>query len=587
MNPHIRIIYLIVCLSICQVIYADQFYVKPQWYAGKSDFREAVVDKNGKLTDSYNRMGSDTVNVFDLNTRGEHSLSIVFNIDNLHNKPHTQYPQYDYDESGKVKRSGSVKRPIYGWVWGMKDMQHYNAIWMRASRSDDTLYDNADTEYCIVTINGNDTIYHEQWRSCQYQYQSNYYNNNLHAIWIQSKNNSAWIGGGLNYEIPWSTVHNIPTFGSLTGLYLGSASKVQIDNVFITVDEKEALRQTNWTKESLNNYFNSSNKLDAIEGFWHFAEDNSYMKKTLLGGDYELAIVANGSNYDIIYLSGAKIYPGKWKEGTVKGVLQHCNNRYYDGYWYDAEGEKVNHVQFNLFIQKLYVNFQSEDLQLSMLPSKHIIKESPNTSSLGTGFALTNDGYIVTNHHVIDKCNEFYIHYDPTLSMQSYSAEVVVSDSIHDLAILRINDAAFTSFGEIPYGFGNGEIRAGEDIFYLGYPKPSIVGFNIKYSMGNVTSTYGYNQHEFTMSVDIDSGSSGSPVFNADGDVTGVVRAITNEGLTRITANFAVKIPYLHRLVEQLPSPITLPQNKIKELSQPDKVEAITPYIFIIEAIGR
>lgn len=582
MNRFLRIIFLLMCMATCHAICAHQQYVKPQWYVGKSDFREAVLDSDGKLTDSYNRMNCDTVNVFDLNTQGEYSLNVMFNITNLHSKPFAKYPQYSYNKSGKVKRSGSVERPVYGWVWGMKDMQHYNAVWMRASTSDDILYGNTEVEYCIVTINDTDTTYHVGWRKCHFENSAN--SDESYAMWIQHENNTAWIGGGWNYDIPWSTVYNVPLFGTLTGLYLGSASKVLIDDVFITVKDKDTPRLTDWTQESLISYFGSNRELDPIEGFWHFAEDNKYLDKTLLGGKYELAIVANGNRFDIIYLSGAQIYPGKWREGTLKGSIQRISSRYYEGYWYDAEGEKLEKVFFYSILQKLNVEFVTEKTVLSLLPSKHYIDNISSTSQ-GTGFAISEEGYIVTNHHVIDDCNEFYIHFDPSLGMQPYSAELVVCDSIHDLAILRINDPEFKSFDEIPYSISHGEVRSGEDIFYLGYPQAGVIGNNIKYSMGNITAVNSYKRHEFMMSVDIDHGSSGSPVFNTAGDVVGIAYSGYGTDVTRITANFAIKSQYLHRLIEQLPTPITLPTNKIKELSQPDKIEAITPYVFLIEAL--
>lgn len=590
MTKHLHILFVVLCMFLCSVVNARDFYVKPQWYTGSSDFREAMIDKTGCLVDAYNKAHCDTVNVFDINVQGEYAMNISFSIKNMHNNPFTNYAQYTYNEKGDVKRAGSVSRPVYGWVWGMKDMLHYNAVWMRASRNDDVLYGNNEVEFCVVTINGTDTTYHVNWRSCFYQNSAQ--STDAYAMWIQYSNNTAWIGGGWSHDIPWATVHNIPSFGGLTGLYLGTAAKVRVENVITIVKEKDVPRRTEWTTASLNKYFNSGKKLMPCEGFWHVIPNSIYgSNKALLGGNYELAIVANGDSYDIIYLSGAEIYPGKWKEGTIKATLNKSNNKYLMGSWYDAEGERLDNVYLSFdYYRKLRVEFADLQLMFTMLPTQPainqdaIIDDAFHTSH-GTGFALTSDGYLVTNHHVVEGGIEYYVCFDPSLGIKPYRAEVVVADSIHDLAIMRINDPDFTTLGEIPYGFTDKDIRVGEDIFYLGYPMTTIVGDDIKFSNGNVTAINGFNRYDFMMSVDIDHGSSGSPIFDADGNAVGIAYSGFEDESLRLTANCAIKTPFLYRLIEQLPSPITLPVNKIKELSQPDKIEAITPFIFSIKTI--
>ena len=585
MVKYLRLLFFIVFLSVCCWVQAREYLVSPRWYTGTSSFREAVMDKDGRLIDSYNRMKSDTVNVVDIQAQGEYSLDISFSINNLHGEPFKKYPQYFLNNDGKVKRGGSIERPVYGWVWGMKDMQHYNAVLMRASRSDDALYMSDDVEYCVLTVNGNDTTYHTQWRNCRYK--NNAYNSGLYNMWIQYSNNTAWIGGGWNFDVPWTIAYNMPCFGNLTGLYLGAASKVSIENVFISVDDKDVLQHTDWTTESLCSYFSNSKDLNPIEGFWRIPDDKFRVNNVELGGDYELAIVANGDSFDILYLSGADVYPGKWTEGMVKGCIKPTNNHYYHGYWYDAEGLKIDNVISYSFANKLYFQFESEDVTVFMLPSQHtpVKIDNNNSGGQGTGFALTSDGYIATNYHVAEGFTSFRV-YKGNDNRISYNAELVVADSIHDLAILRINDAEFTTLGDIPYGFENRNVRAGEELFYLGYPKTNYLGYGIKNSIGNVSSVNGNSYYDYMVSVEIDNGSSGSPIFDVDGDVVGIVYAKNGNDDLRVTANYVIKSPYLYKLIEQLPSPITLPMSKVKELSYPDKIEAITPYIFLIRTVN-
>lgn len=576
------IILLLLSIVTCIDTVAREYLLMPQWYTGKSDFREAFIDKDGRLVDEYTQADSDTVNVADTGVKGDYSLNISFNICNLHGNPHTRYSQYYRDDNGEIKRGKSVNRPIYGWVWGMNDMQHYNAILMRSGKGNDVLYDDAEIEFCVVTINGNDTVYHVEWRHCHYQ--SNAFNSELYTVWIQYSNNTAWIGGGWSYDIPWAVVRNIPSFGTFTGLYLGAASKVSVGDVFISVEDKELPQRTRWTVASLKDYFCTTH-ISPVEGFWSIKNNQIRSQNAMLGGSYELAIVANGENYDVIYLSGAEKYPGKWHEGDVKGRLKYVRDGFYEVVWYDAEGEMIKNVYMTSHQNNHKICFEDEKLILALQPSTiHSIARESNittkTASCGTGFALSSDGYIVTNHHIVSTPGRIVV----KNGNGSYHAEIVLTDETNDLAILRINDENFVTSEEIPYGFDNRSITAGEDIFYFGYSTRDFMSANVNTSAGNVTAVNSSSLSTYMMSVDNDMEGCGSPVFDKSGNIVGVV-VETHTNDMRISAYHAVKVPYLYDLIELLPSPIIMPKNKIKELSHPDMVKTITPYIYKIEII--
>lgn len=96
--------------------------------------------------------------------------------------------------------------------------------------------------------------------------------------------------------------------------------------------------------DSIEEYLRKSS--DPKEGLWavydRTLEDN-YLR---MGGDYRLAILRNGEDYDIIYLQGAEKNPGAWKSGMLKGRLKASAFKdVYDVEWIDSAGEKCESIK--------------------------------------------------------------------------------------------------------------------------------------------------------------------------------------------------------------------------------------------------
>lgn len=87
----------------------------------------------------------------------------------------------------------------------------------------------------------------------------------------------------------------------------------------------------------------------------------------------------------------------------------------------------------------------------------------------GSGFAL-KDGYIVTNYHVVEDAKSIKISGINGDFSSSYSASVVATDKINDLAIIKVNDSKFNGFGLLPYTIDIKQAEVGDDVFVLGYP---------------------------------------------------------------------------------------------------------------------
>lgn len=206
----------------------------------------------------------------------------------------------------------------------------------------------------------------------------------------------------------------------------------------------------------------------------------------------------------------------------------------------------------------------------------------------GTGFAISSNGYIATNYHVVENASLIHVKGIKGNFTKSMTAKIVVVDKNNDLAIIQIDDPSFTSLGTIPYTFKNSFANVGEDVFALGYPLTEIMGDEIKLTNGIVSSKTGI-QGDVTMyqvSTPIQPGNSGGPLFDKNGNVIGVITASINRRLNLTeNVNYAIKINYLKNLIDVLPTKINLLQNNIlngKSLSDQAKLAGAYTYQILI-----
>ena len=144
----------------------------------------------------------------------------------------------------------------------------------------------------------------------------------------------------------------------------------------------------------------------------------------------------------------------------------------------------------------------------------------PGSYNYGTGFYINNNGYLVTNQHVIDTKDNKKI--DDCSSVwvkdgaSKIPAKVIEQDLDLDIAVLKINQVTdnYAKFGGI---------RTAEDVTALGFPKAGILGDDLKATNGNVSSIANKNFLQYTAPTN--SGNSGGPLLNNKGLVVGVVKA--------------------------------------------------------------
>ena len=206
-------------------------------------------------------------------------------------------------------------------------------------------------------------------------------------------------------------------------------------------------------------------------------------------------------------------------------------------------------------------------------------KTEPVYNLGGTGFALSNDGYIATNYHIISDNKSISI---VTSNNVAYNAIVVGYDAAADIAILKITDPDF-NFGKqnIPFNLKHNTKKVlGLKIFSVGYPQDNLV-----YNEGYISCENGYENDSLSYQLEIISnpGQSGSPVLDEQGNIIGL---ITGKNSNTSGTTYAVQADVLLKLINSLPDHIKInpPKNNgIARLGRTDQVDKIKQYIVTVK----
>ena len=153
--------------------------------------------------------------------------------------------------------------------------------------------------------------------------------------------------------------------------------------------------------------------------------------------------------------------------------------------------------------------------------------QKKKTHSLGSGFIISADGYIVTNHHVVAKAEEIQVSLQD--SEKSYTAEVIGTDQETDLALLKIEAER-----DLPtLDFGSSEDMApGEWVVAIGNPfgLSHTVTAGIISAKGRSIRAAGPYTDFLQTDASINPGNSGGPLLNMQGKVIGINTAIVPQG---------------------------------------------------------
>ncbi len=166
--------------------------------------------------------------------------------------------------------------------------------------------------------------------------------------------------------------------------------------------------------------------------------------------------------------------------------------------------------------------------------------------SLGSGFVISSDGYILTNYHVVDGADEVQVRFS---DRRFYDAKVIGSDRASDVALLKIDAEGLPT---VKLGSST-DLKVGEWVLAIGSP----FGFDHTVTAGIVSakgrSLPSENYVPFIQTdVAINPGNSGGPLFNLDGEVVGINSQIYSRTGGFMGLSFAIPIELAIGVADQL-----------------------------------
>lgn len=201
---------------------------------------------------------------------------------------------------------------------------------------------------------------------------------------------------------------------------------------------------------------------------------------------------------------------------------------------------------------------------------------------------MNPQGYIATNYHVVEGTTALQANFTRNGKTESYPATVVVTDPQNDLAIIKIDDSSFKGNDALPYGLMTRTKDTGSEVFAMGYPIADVMGTEVKFTDGKISSKSGIggDVRVYQISVPIQPGNSGGPLFDMGGNVVG----ITSSGLNRDyfkseNVNYAIKASYLKNLMEACPEAIVLEEKvetPVSSMSLTDRIKQYEGFVVLI-----
>ena len=334
------------------------------------------------------------------------------------------------------------------------------------------------------------------------------------------------------------------------------------------------------SETSIRNYFDK-NGAEFIQGIWESSGGNRF------------AIIEKDYYYQVILIEES----GRWKIGDLYAEIETAaSDEVLTIKWMslrDKEkgnkvisSKRIATVKNNALIEygsgymlyKVYPKFDKNN-------KKRRIKNG-DWAANGSGIIISTSGYIVTNHHVINDADDIEVEFILDEEIQKFNAEIVQSDKINDLAILKIVDINFDGLKSITYNFKTRSSDVGTKVFAYGYPFAlSGMGKEIKVTDGIISSKTGFDGDitRYQISAAIQGGNSGGPLFDSNGNLIGInsakiqAKEIDNVG-------YSIKTSYVLNLIDILPKNIELPSSsKVSKLTLTEQVKEISKYVVLVK----
>ena len=271
----------------------------------------------------------------------------------------------------------------------------------------------------------------------------------------------------------------------------------------------------------------------------------------------------DGSNLTLAYSWNWE----KFKGGRILfGTLT-----YPDGTTYEGEFDKYNNPKDT----KLSPSNDGKSDNKSQSQSNDI---RPVAS--GTGFAINEEGSIITNNHVVDGCEAVKVHHKG----ETYTSTMIAKDVINDLAIIKVDfkpNYFFTLKEQDPSIL--------DEIVVAGYPFGMQISSNVKVTKGIVSSLAGIGNNYSQIQIDaaLQPGNSGGPIIDLEGNLVGVavskldlMTIVEDYGVVPEDTNFGIKSNVVKNLL--LGNSVNFSSSKDYRSNKTDLVEKINESTFFL-----
>lgn len=228
-------------------------------------------------------------------------------------------------------------------------------------------------------------------------------------------------------------------------------------------------------------------------------------------------------------------YPGTLSEGSMTDFTKAA----------DATIHAVVHVKTFYTNNTRYNPFGTDPFDFWGRPQK----SNPQEAS-GSGVIITNDGYIVTNNHVVENADKVEITLNDNLS---YSAKVIGTDPSTDLALLKINEK------NLPFiTYGNSDnVKVGEWVLAVGNPfnlTSTVTAGIISAKARNIGILPDQHKIESFLQTDaaVNPGNSGGALVNTNGELIGINSAIASTTGSYTGYSFAIPVNLVKKVMDDL-----------------------------------
>ena len=203
---------------------------------------------------------------------------------------------------------------------------------------------------------------------------------------------------------------------------------------------------------------------------------------------------------------------------------------------------------------QIYATYVGSTVGITTEIDTNVFGQVVQTAASGSGFVISQDGYIVTNYHVIEDASRITVTF---VDGKSYDATLVGGDEENDIAVLKIDATGLT-----PVVIGSSDnLVVGDQVYAIGNPLGeltfSLTGGYVSALNRNVTMSDGRRMNYIQTDTAINNGNSGGALFDQYGQVVGIVSAkLSNNGDTSQAAvegiGFAIPIDNVWNMITDI-----------------------------------